>query len=162
MLCGDAPRLISDSFCKDFDSELVLNTDVNSFLTYFDFFGSPSNWDFSVIGPSKSWSRLTYTELLIVTIEASFADFFAGYWAYFSNIPNLGAWVKLTVGNYFGIPTFGFINGWDRIYSKVNLLLGSTTSIFFNKSFAYKSLNDSGNVKSPFDIFWYVFSTAAV
>ena len=82
---GDELLPKSDSFCKDLDKELVLKTDLRSPLTSFDAFllESYSKLDFSVSNPSKSCYKLRSTELLRVKTEASRADFFTGYWAYF-------------------------------------------------------------------------------
>ena len=53
---GDELRPKSDSFCKDFDNELVLNTDFNNPLTSFDIFllALLSTLDFYVSSPSRS------------------------------------------------------------------------------------------------------------
>lgn len=164
---GDEVLLRSVNFCRDFDSDDVLNTDRNNPLTSFEaFLGSVSiilcTLPLEVSNPYKSCYMLKSTELLSVTTDASLADFLTGYCAYLSNTPNLGAWVMLTRGSYFGIPHFEFMNGWAKICSNVYLLLGSTTRIFLIKSFAYWSLKDSGKSNWPFDILWYVFYTAAV
>lgn len=146
----------SFNFCSDLANEPVLNTDLSKPLTSFEaFFPSMSfTFDFSVSQPSKSCSKLTSTELLRVITDASLADFFTGYWAYFSKIPNLGAWFREAVGNYFGIPHFGFIKGCARISSKVYLLLGSTIKILLSKSLASWSLKESGKSNWPLEILW--------
>jgi hypothetical protein len=36
LLCGEVPRLKSDSFCSDFDKEVVLNTEESNFFASLD------------------------------------------------------------------------------------------------------------------------------
>ena len=105
---------------------------------------------------------LKSTELRSVITDASLADFLTGSCAYFSNTPNFGGWVNEIWGNYLGMPHFGFIKGWANICSNVYLLLGSTTIICLSKSLASWSLKDYGKSNCPFEILWYVFSTADV